>query len=366
MKKTLTVNLGGTVFHIDEDAYRLLDNYLKNLKFHFRKQEGAEEIINDMESRISELFSEKLSAGLQVITIADVEEVIGRMGKPEEMDGYASEETASDSKSSGSNSSSNRASYSTGGQRHLFRNPDDKILGGVASGMAAYFGWDTTLVRILFFILLFVPYCPMLFLYIIFWIVIPEARTAPEKLRMRGEDITIENIGKTVTDGFEKVANGVNDFVNSGKPRTFLQQMGDFFVEVMGFLLKACLVILAIICSPILFVLFIVFVALVIAAIAVAVGGGAALFSMLPMFDWAPMVEASPMVTLAASISGIILIGVPLIGLVYAILRQIFNWAPMVGALKWALFILWVIALVICIGCLSTLGWPHPFVLFHI
>lgn len=84
MKKTLTVNLGGTVFHIDEDAYRLLDNYLCNLRLHFRKQEGAEEIVNDIENRISELFAEKLSAGSQVITIADVEEVIARMGKPEE------------------------------------------------------------------------------------------------------------------------------------------------------------------------------------------------------------------------------------------------------------------------------------------
>lgn len=84
MKKTLTVNLGGTVFHIDEDAYRLLDNYLCNLKLHFRKQEGAEEIVNDIENRISELFAEKLAAGSQVITITDVEEVIARMGKPED------------------------------------------------------------------------------------------------------------------------------------------------------------------------------------------------------------------------------------------------------------------------------------------
>ena len=82
MKKTLTVNLGGTVFHIDEDAYRLLDNYLCNLRLHFRKQEGAEEIVNDIENRISELFAEKLSAGSQVITIADVEEVIPEKRSP--------------------------------------------------------------------------------------------------------------------------------------------------------------------------------------------------------------------------------------------------------------------------------------------
>ena len=76
MKKTLTVNLGGTVFNIDDDAYSLLDNYLSNLKIHFRKEAGADEIVDDIERRISELFAEKLSAGSQVITIADVEEVI--------------------------------------------------------------------------------------------------------------------------------------------------------------------------------------------------------------------------------------------------------------------------------------------------
>ena len=69
MKKTLTVNLGGTVYHIDDDAYRLLDNYLSNLKHYFRKQESAEEIINDIEMRIAELFAEKVAAGKQVVTV---------------------------------------------------------------------------------------------------------------------------------------------------------------------------------------------------------------------------------------------------------------------------------------------------------
>ena len=81
MKKTLTVNLGGTVYHIDDDAYRLLDDYLANLKHFFRKQEGAEEIVNDIEIRIAELFAEKVSAGKQVITIADVEEIIALLSK---------------------------------------------------------------------------------------------------------------------------------------------------------------------------------------------------------------------------------------------------------------------------------------------
>ena len=79
MKKTLTINLGGIVYHIDDDAYRLLDNYLSNLKHYFRKQEGAEEIVNDIEMRIAELFAEKVTEGKQVITVSDVEEIIARV-----------------------------------------------------------------------------------------------------------------------------------------------------------------------------------------------------------------------------------------------------------------------------------------------
>ena len=79
MKKTLTINLGGTVYYIDEDAYHLLDNYLTNLRIHFCREEGAEEIVHDIELRISELFTDRLNEGKQVITIEDVEEIIARM-----------------------------------------------------------------------------------------------------------------------------------------------------------------------------------------------------------------------------------------------------------------------------------------------
>ena len=94
MKKTLTVNLGGTVYHIDEDAYVLLDNYLNNLRYHFRKEAGADEIVRDMETRISELFNEYIREGVQVITIEQVEAVIARMGKPEELNAEGEDEQA--------------------------------------------------------------------------------------------------------------------------------------------------------------------------------------------------------------------------------------------------------------------------------
>lgn len=354
MKKTLTVNLGGTVFHIDEDAYRLLDNYLCNLRLHFRKQEGAEEIVNDIETRISELFAEKVSSGSQVISIADVEEVITRMGKPEDFAGEEENDTNKNSKHSGS---------STTFSRRLYRDPDNKTLGGVIGGLAAYLGWDVMLLRLIMLVVLICGVGTLIPVYIVCWLLIPEARTAAEKLNMRGEDVTVENIGKTVTDGFERMANGVNDYIHSSKPRTFLQKLGDVLVAIAGFFLKACLVIFAVVCSPVLFVLAIVFVVLVIVAIAVAIGGGAALYSLLPLADWSPFVQISPVMAIAGSIAGVALVGIPLVGMVYAILRQIFNWSPMASGLKWALLVLWILAAAVFIISLSSLGWPYPFIM---
>lgn len=254
MKKTLTVNLGGTVYHIDEDAYILLDNYLNNLRYHFRKEEGADEIVRDMEARIAELFDEALRGGLQVITIKEVEEVIARMGKPEELnDGEEENASASGEKA--------YDSESTGTSRRLFRNPDDRVLGGVVSGLAAYFGWDVTWTRIVFILAGFLIH-GLILAYLLAWIIIPLAQTATEKLQMRGEPINVENIGRTVTDGFEKV----NDYVHSEKPRSALHKLGNGVVAVFGFLLKLCLVLLLVCCAPFLLVGLVVLFALLMAA----------------------------------------------------------------------------------------------------
>lgn len=346
MKKTLTVNLGGTVFHIDEDAYRLLDNYLSNLKIHFRKEAGADEIIDDIERRISELFAEKLTAGSQVITITDVEEVIARMGKPEDM------EAENDSEPSVGNATRTTI------HRRLYRNPDDKLLGGVISGMAAYLGWDVTLLRLLLLVVLICGVGTLIPVYIVCWLVIPEARTAAEKLSMRGEAVTVENIGKTVTDGFEKVANGVNDYMKSDKPRTFLQKLGDALVMVAGWFFKICLVIFAIICSPLLFVFGVVFVALLFAAVMVAIGGGAALISMFPTFD--VILPTSPLSAIVMYIAGILLVGIPLVSIVWAIFSQIFKWQPMASGLKWTLVILWIVSAAVFGICFAMQGATFP------
>lgn len=349
MKKTLTVNLGGTVYHIDEDAYNLLDNYLNNIRLHFRKQQGAEEIVNDMENRIAELFSEKVTLSKQVITISDVEEVISRMGKPEDFEDNSEYNEFQNNSQQIGNSGSDAFNQSGTAYRRLYRDPDEKMLGGVAAGLAAYLGWDITLVRILMVILVFIPYCPAIIFYLIAWIVIPEARTAAEKLSMRGQAVTVENIGKTVTDGFERVSNGVNDYVNSGKPRSFLQKAVDFFLSVVAFIFKLVLVILAIAICPFLLIAAIVLVVALIGIIALLLGLGGMLFGTLPAaIPGLDLTIAwnSPW-TFVAWIVLILFFGIPLFALVHTIFRSIFNWTAMSKRLRVSLLLIWLFCLLL-------------------
>lgn len=354
MKKTLTVNLGGTVYHIDEDAYVLLDNYLNNLKYHFRSETDADEIVRDMENRISELFSEYISHGQQVITIENVEEVIARMGKPEEINtDDESNENAQDYR--------NNTNGDDTGKRRLFRNPDDKILGGVVSGLAAYFGWDVAWTRIAVLVCgIFLH--GFILAYIIAWIIIPMARTATEKLQMKGEPVNMENIGKTVTDGFEKM----NDYVHSDKPRSFVEKLGNIFFSVLGFIVKLAFVILAICCAPVVIVGLIVLFALLMAATGVLVSVPAFFYEALPYINW-DMVGTSAGVAVTMVVCGLLLIGIPVVGLIHLILHITGKKEPMSTSTKVVMILLWIVAASVSIVLVSQAPFIiHPtHFLFH-
>ena len=355
MKKTLTVNLGGTVFHIDEDAYQLLDKYLSNLRIHFRKEEGSDEIMDDFEARISELLGERVRLGYEVITIEQVEEIIKRMGKPEEI--FEGEGEAPRPEESGEARQQARVP-----RKRLMRDPDNRVLGGVAGGIAAYMGWDPTAVRIVFILLLFF-YGIMIPLYFLLWIIVPLARTATEKLEMRGESVTIENIGKTVTDGFEKVSDRVNDYISSDKPRTTLQRLGDAFVQIIGFLLK-CVIILAgiILLPPLALVVFV----LIIVTFALMAGGAGVLYELSPF--GMDLIQGMPTSTAIIGCVGIILfIGIPVFALIYAICGRLFKARPLPAQARWALLVLWLVSVVLCgvyairSGVLYDWEWGNPF-----
>ena len=335
MKKTFNINLGGIVFHIDEDAYDLLDKYLSNLRIHFSKEEGAEEIVHDMELRISELFSERLDEKKQVITLTDVEEIIAQMGKPEE---FAEEDTTQDT---------NKYNKEEKAPKRLYRDPDNKVIGGICSGIAAYFGWDATVLRILL-IILSLPIISdgtfglkgIFLFYFIAWIIIPEAKTATEKLSMKGIKANVENIGKTVTDGFEKM----NDHLKSVKPKSFLQKLGEGIVSIFGFLIKAALVIAAICCTPVLFILLVVCFSLLMVAMGTISELPAFFYQSMPIVDWS-VINTSPHSSILLAISGILVVGIPIVGFIHFLMSTFGGWKDMSFAVRMILLILWLIAL---------------------
>ena len=346
MKKTFNINLGGIVFHIDEDAYELLDQYLSNLRIHFSKEEGAEEIVHDMELRISELFSERLNERNQVITLSDVEEIIAQMGKPEEF----SEDTTQDTNSYNKKEEK--------GTKRLFRNPDNKVLGGVCSGIAAYFGWDVTLLRILFIIPIlpffvdgFILFNGWVLTYIIAWIIIPEANTATEKLSMKGMKVNVENIGKTVTDGFEKV----NDYVKSENSRSILHKIGEGIVSIVGFLIKAIVVVAAICCTPILFFLLVICFSLFMVAIGMIDSLPDFFYKSMSDVDWS-VVTSSPVPTTMLSLAGILVIGIPIIGFIHFLMSTLGGWKAMPFGTRSIMVVLCLIALGVGIFFLINFG----------
>lgn len=332
MKKTFTINLSGTVYHIDEDAYNLLDNYLENLKHYFRKEEGADEIIDDIERRISELCSEKLSLDKNVINITDIENIIAQIGSPEQMG--CEDDDASSHTMNEENSTINK----TKKNRRLFRNPDDKILGGVASGLSLYFGVDVTNARLLLLLLLVLGCGTLVPVYIICWILIPEATTAAEKLSMRGESVTVENIGKTVTNAYEKVADGVNEYMNSDKPRTHMQKLGDVLMGIVQVLLKIGMIAFVVICSPVIFVLAIaLFVMIVLTAITLIKGSAVLIATGMTL-------PPNPLSFMLMCIAGVLVVGIPIAILLWLALGWLCNWKQSTTP-KWGLLILWIVSI---------------------
>lgn len=217
MNQTLTVNISGMVFHIEVDAYDTLKNYLNKIKSYFNNSEEREEIMLDIESRIAELFSGMMSEKNQVITATDVEQVISVMGKPEQYISEDEEQTQEFINES-----------NVKGDKKLFRNVDDRMLGGVCSGLGAYIGVDTVWVRLFFVAALFLGFGFLT--YIILWIVMPEAKTASDKLKMKGEPINIQNIGKK----FEEEANKVSDNLKNVDTNKFSKKAGSVLESIFG------------------------------------------------------------------------------------------------------------------------------------
>ena len=202
MNKTVNINLAGIFFHIDEDAYLKLQRYLEAIKRSFTNSQGRSEIIADIEARIAELFSERVKHDKQVIGNKEVDEVISIMGQPE--DYLVDDEIFEDEPQPTPKRTSSPP-------KKLFRDTDNSYIGGVSAGLGHYLGIDAVWIRLIWLLLAIGSGGTFIFIYILFWVLVPEAKTTAEKLTMTGEPVNISNIEKKIKDGFETVSDTVSD-----------------------------------------------------------------------------------------------------------------------------------------------------------
>jgi len=231
MNKTVNINLAGTFFHIDEDAFGKLNRYLNAIKNSFTNPQGQDEIIRDIEARIAELFSEKLDNNKQVITMKELDEVISIMGQPED---YAVDEELFDDTPEGEKQQNPK------GYKKLFRDIDNKYIGGVSSGLGHYLGMDAIWVRLLWILLTIFTSGTFILIYIIFWILVPEAKTVAEKLTMTGEPVNISNIERKIKENYDEITDRIKnaDYDKYGKR---IKSGSENFFDTLGKIIMALL-----------------------------------------------------------------------------------------------------------------------------
>lgn len=333
MNKTVTVNIGGIVFHIDENAYDKFKFYLESIRGHFTSEEGRDEIMQDIEARIAEMFQERIRDAKQVITLEDVDVVTRQMGKPEDFAGEEEKESP-------------RTMPPMEGQlkRRLYRNPDDKLLGGVCSGISSYFDLDPVWIR-LAFVFIFFAFGSGFLLYIILWIVIPEAKTTTEKLQMKGEPVTVSNIEKNIKEEMGQVRSRINDFgKGTGKKAgTAIGRIFEAIGEVIRFIFIAIGKLIAIL---FLFIGLLVAFCMVVSLLAL-IGIPGTTYPDL----WRHTFQTGFQFALAF-VSVVIVVGIPFLMLAYAGARMLFNIRKSSRVVSFTALGLWLVAA----GILLVLG----------
>ncbi|MDC1355393.1 PspC domain-containing protein [Flavobacteriaceae bacterium] len=338
MNKTVSINLAGIFFHIDEGAYQNLKNYFKAIKKSLQNSEGESEILADIEGRVSELFSERIKSSQHVISNKEVDEIVSIMGQPEDykIDEAIFEESPEQEKSDTH-------------KRRLFRDSDGAYVGGVSAGLGHYFGIDPLLIRLVWVLLIFGAGMGPL-LYVILWILIPAAKTTAEKLAMMGKPVTISNIEKKVQEEFEnvkasleRVKNSVNsDKINDlgstiqSKSRSFFETLCDIAMFLFKLFFKAIGLLFIVVSISALIGFFI---SLLTVGIADAVH--------FPGLDFADLVNSSTLPLWLVSILALLIAGIPIVFLLLLGLRMVSSRTPLLNRYtKLSLFGVWIIVLI--------------------
>jgi phage shock protein PspC (stress-responsive transcriptional regulator) len=219
MKKNFSVNIGGRIFNIDDDAYECLNSYLSRLRNFFAADQGYDEIIADIEMRIAELLDQQKEQGLSIITLKHIQDVIASMGEPDQLSDTETEKPKG------------IPGIKTRGK--LFRDPDNRQIGGVAAGIAAWFGIDPVWVRLIFaaFTLF---YAVGIIVYVVLWLILPVAQTTSEKLEMQRQSININTLRNELASagtGIQKTGSSVLQTIG-----TFIRFVTEVVARVFVFL----------------------------------------------------------------------------------------------------------------------------------
>jgi phage shock protein PspC (stress-responsive transcriptional regulator) len=330
MNKTVNINLAGMVFHINEDAFEILNNYLNTLKNHFKNEESADEILKDIEGRIAELFTERLNKK-EAVSLTDVNEIITIMGNPSQYDDEIEQEKPQEQQHK-------EEDLRKGKRRKVFRDEEGRMIGGVCSGMANYFDISVFWSRIIFFFLLFImgPGAP--FIYIILWIALPSAKTTAEKLEMKGEKVNINNIEKNIKDELNIIENKILDADKKYTKEifganSFFRKIVDFCIRVITGIFKfigSCFGIFCILFGGIL--LFLIF--------SFAFSGAEILFQNHPMVEHV----CSNFFNNKSATWLSLFIGIPIVAIILFGLRLVNNTKIHMNY-KIGIFVLWIISL---------------------
>lgn len=418
MKKNISINVSGIIFHIEEDGYDPLKNYLDSINRYFSTFEDSHEIIADIEGRIAEIFLNNLKDGKQVITYEDVKGLISTMGSIKDFQeaeegglfNTAPEITEEEQEEPVRDPSTTRRLYRDtkrkllGGVlsgmayyfnidalwtrlifillffgvsvlpsiagflfiayillwiivpgndalkeerkvKKMYRNPEGKVLGGVAGGVAAYFGTDVVLIRLLFVALIFAGGTGII-LYVILWIILPMAKSITDKMEMKGQPVTLSNIESTIKKSLSVREGEENLFVKILLfPFRLIATLFDFLSKIMGPFLHFFVDALRIVIGIILILIGILSIAALMVGVAVLLGiiaGGE-----IEMIYNIPLDVLKQDLKLLPGITLLIALTIPFMGLAILGFSVITRKFLISSRVAWSMFGVWLIALAV-------------------
>lgn len=337
MNKTIIININSIVFHIEEDAYEVLRSYMIEIKKHFSQSDDSGEILLDIENRVAEMFSERIQLGKkEVISTQDVEEVIAQMGRVSDFE--EAEEMEDNTFSNKGKEETNKSSY----EKKLLRSSDDIVIGGVCSGLGYFFGIQTKWVRVLF-VLFFIFGGSGVLLYVVLWIVMPQATTRADRMAMRGEEPNLHNFKKNYEEELESFKDGLSSAKGhlSESAKSVSTGLGAFF-RFIG--------------RGLAFILLAISGMTIIGMIITLFGFSTAVFGLqsdmaFPGLDVLPRGQA-----MIALLAGVLAIMIPFLALFNLLVRLLFNTKPMNNYFSLSLWIGWIasVALVVFFSLLGA------------